>query len=261
MSYSALVLGCNKHNEIAKKYFALANKFWPESLNRTIFCTDIVSDDIHSFCNRFAVGVNQSYKSRLVEGLKQCENDYVLVMLDDYYITKKINDDDFAQLINNLKKDNIAYCRLIGIPKCFKNYKKIKKAKVISKKRHYGVSLQPSIWKKDVLLRILEGAKGDSAWETEVSLRVVQNKDEKCICFNKNILHIKNGVLRGKLFPYTNRILKRNGIEQLRLEKISYFKYAVFIFKQKISGYIPSCLRRTFKKIATKFGANYYTDD
>ena len=182
-------------------------------------------------------------------------------MLDDYYITEKIDDDKFMQLVNQLENNDILYCRLISIPKCFANYKKIKKAKIIGKNRHYGVSLQPSIWKKDALMEILENAKGDSAWETEVNLRAIQEKGDRCICFNKNVLHVKNGVLRGKLFPYTNKILKKNGIEQLKLEKISYFEYLVFATKQKISGYIPSCLRRAFKKMATKFGAKYYSED
>lgn len=143
------------------------------------------------FCHRFVVGTDQSYKSRLIEGLKQCDNDYVLVMLDDYYITEKIDDDKFMQLVNQLENNDILYCRLISIPKCFANYKKIKKAKIIGKNRHYRVSLQPSIWKKDALMEILENAKGDTAWETEVSLRAIQEKGDRCICFNKNVLYMK----------------------------------------------------------------------
>ena len=62
-NYTVLVIGCLKHEEIADRYFKLANIYWNDSLKNTIFCTDqitnyqrsfsptIVSETISSFAN------------------------------------------------------------------------------------------------------------------------------------------------------------------------------------------------------------------
>lgn len=261
--YSVLVLGCKKHEEIADRFFKLADIFWPEILEKVMFCTDEMSYFQKSFSrNSIVEESSSSFKSRIEKGLQEIKTKYVLLLLDDYYLTKRIDDDLFSNLINDLNNNDIVYCKLIGLPKCFKSFRCIKSTYRIKQKTHYGISLQPSIWEVKYLKEALALCSGVTAWEVEAAFNLFQEKYyNKCLTFNKNYLSIKNGVLRGRLFPYTNRLLKKNKLPQLSLKRISYARYWSFTANQHLAMHIPILLRKFFKKIGKKLGAKYYSED
>lgn len=262
-NYSVLVIGCKKHEEIADRFFKLSCIFWPEMLESVVFCTDQITLFQTSFPTKSVIEeLNNNYKERIKKGLSTIETDYVLLMLDDYYLTKKINNETFVTLISDLRKNSIDYCKLIGLPKCFKKFPHIKGMHSIKKTTHYGVSLQPSIWKTDSLKKALEMCKGSSAWEVEAAFSSFQEEYyNNCLVYNKNFLFIKNGVLRGQLFPYTNKILKKNNLSPLELKRISWFRYFSFSAKQHLAMHLPIWIRKAGKRIGKKFGKKYYSED
>jgi len=265
MSYksTAIVVGCKKHEQIAKRFFDLANIYWPEIAQSSFFCTDEYSEFQNGFCHgSIVVETTNNYAERIKLGLSKIESDYVVLLLDDYYLTKTIDNVKFEELIDSLRENDIDYCKLVGLPRCHKRFKPIKQTYLVTQKTHYGISLQPSIWKKESLLKALELCTGTSAWEVEAAFSNYQkNSCSKCISFNKNYLSFKNGVLRGKLFPYTNKLLKKNNLEELDLPSISRSQYFKFSIRQHISSHIPSFVRKTGKKIGKKAGKKYYTED
>lgn len=254
------ILGCRKHEEIANRGIALIHKNLQCS-KRIVFVTDYQSDYQDAFnVDSIVYCGDDSYSQRIQRSLTFADSDYVLLLLDDYYISKEINDNRLSVLIDSMKANKLSYCKLIGKPKCRKKFKPIKGARLISRKTHYGISLQPSIWKTSVITDILSNAAPGNAWQTEVALFDTNEVENgHCITFNKNFLNYKNGVLRGKLFPYTNKVLKKNGLEPLNLERISYVKYWSFSLRQSVSSHLPYFLRNLFKKIGRKFGKNYYS--
>lgn len=262
-SYSILVIGCKKHEQIADRYYKLANIFWPSSLKETVFCTDTITDFQKSFSNGKIISDNSgSFANRIEAGVATLGTNYIILLLDDYYLTKSIDENEIQKLINYLQSKNINYCKLIGLPKCFKKNKDFGGTYLLKKDTHYGISLQPSIWKKEALLEALSLCKGLSAWEVEAAFSSYQKLHFKeCLTYNKNFLHYKNGVLRGKLFPYTNRLLSKNDIEPLNLQKISYIKYLSFSMRQHISTHLPVWIRKIGKKIGKKHGKTYYSED
>lgn len=262
-NYSVLVIGCKKHEEIADRFFKLSNIFWPEMLESVIFCTDQITPFQELFPTTAVVEeLNNNYKERIKKGLSTVKTDYVLLMLDDYYLTKRIDNKAFVSLISDLRKNDVSYCKLIGLPKCFKKYPFIKGMHSIKKTTHYGISLQPSIWKTDSLEKALEMCKGCSAWEVEAAFSSFQAEHfTKCLVYNKNYLSIKNGVLRGQLFPYTNKILKKNELQPLELERISWFRYLFFSARQHLAMHLPIWVRKTGKRVGKKLGKKYYSED
>ena len=261
--FSILVIGCKKHEQIANRYYALANKFWPDSIKNTLFCTDEITDYQVEFTGGKIVSDDSNHFAfRIISGLNHIDSDYVVLLLDDYYFTKTIDSNKVLELIKYLRSNELDYCKLIGLPKCFKSNRGFKGTYHIQQSTHYGISLQPSIWKKESLLEALELCTGASAWEVEAAFSSYQkNHFEQCITFNKNFLNYRNGVLRGKLFPYTNRLLSKNGIEVLSLKKISYFKYFCFSTRQHLSMHLPIWLRKMGKRIGKKAGKKYYSED
>jgi len=260
MNYSVLIAGCQKNEDIAQRMLELISIHWKQSINNIVVCTDYPFKK-QSFKNTIAAN-SDSFKIRLLEGIKKCTNEYIILLLDDYFITKCIDNKKIEKLIGDLVVNNVDYCRLIGIPKCHRQYKPIKTTYYINIKKHYGINLQPSIWKKDTLLSILEKNNGENAWETESRMSYVfDNPNALCITYNSNVLSIKNGLLRGRLFPYTNKLLIKNNLEPLDRKIISKRKYLIFLIRQNIGSTLPNFLRLFFKKIGKFFGREYYTDN
>ncbi len=261
-NYTVLVIGCLKHEEIADRYFKLANIYWNDSLKNTIFCTDQITNYQRSFSPTIVSETISSFANRILSGIELIETDYVILLLDDYYLTKKINQEALKNLILYMRKANIEYCKLVGMPKCFSKNKEYHGTFHIKKQTHYGVSLQPSVWKKTALVEALNNCNGNSAWEVEAAFSIYQkNNYKKCLTFNKNFLHYHNGVLRGKLFPYTNKLLRKNNIDPLEIEAVSRFQSFVFMTRQRLSMHLPIWLRKIGKKIGMKKGKKYYSAD
>lgn len=262
ISYSVLIIGCAKHEIIAKKYFELAKMFWGDSLNKTIFCTDKITDYQSRFPCEIVEETSENFAKRILSGIEKTNSKYIVLMLDDYYLTDHINSGDIQNLMIYLDKSRFKYCKLIGLPKCFSRNKEFKGTYHIKKQTHYGISLQPSIWEKEALIEALGNCKGNSAWEVEAAFSKYQDDNyQKCLTFNRNYLKFRNGVLRGKLFPYTNKLLEKNNIEPLKIERISLIKYFSFIVKQRLSAHLPSWLRKIGKKIGRKTGKKYYSSN
>ena len=261
-NFSTLVIGCKKHEQVAESFFLLTNKNWPELLSNLFFCTDEISDFQKEFAkDKLCLEVSLGYSDRIINGLKKVPSDYVLLLLDDYFFPKTVDNRKVEAIVDSLKENDIDYCKLIGLPMCYKRYKNINHAFCIKGKTHYGVSLQPSIWKKSALLDALSCCSGSNAWEVEGTFALFQQTNhEKCISFNKNILSIKNGVIRGKVTPGTNRLLRKNGITELNLDKMSWIKYRSFMIKQHIAMHLPTWMRATGKKIGRLFGKKYYSE-
>lgn len=262
INYSVLVIGCKKHEEIAERYFKLAKKFWSNSLENTIFCTDIITEYQRNFAPMVVFDNSDSFANRILSGIEETKSEYIFLMLDDYYLTKAIDQACLDNLIAYMQQDGIEYCKLIGMPKCFLKNKGYPGTYCIKQFTHYGVSLQPSVWERSALINALKKCTGNSAWEVEAAFSIYQrNNFNKCITFNKNLLNYRNGVLRGKLFPYTNRILNKNGIQPLDFDTISRFKSFSFMARQHLAMHLPIWLRKLGKKIGKKRGKKYYSLD
>lgn len=262
MNFDVLVLGCAKNYDIAKSYFFLANKFWNDSLNSTYFCVDYQSEERINYCSKIVVANSDSFRERILRGLESSNSKYVLIMLDDYFINREIKTDDLITIESLLDKNQIDYCRLIGNPRSFsKKIASIKHSRIISPAKHYGVNFQPSFWKRDLLYSFLKNENmGETAWEIESNFRFIQPKI-KSICFNRNLLGIYNGVLRGKLFPFTNRRLKNVNAPLLTRQQLSASQYISFLLKRFVSLAVPGSVRRVCKKCLKHLGASFLTDD
>ena len=261
---SILVLGCLKHEQIAQRMFALLSMYWKEAYESALLCTDEADPYLENIApGRVIAEPSGNYAERIKKGLEALpEDDYVLILLDDYYLTESIDHEAYMKLVDSLSENKISYCKLVGLPRCFKKDKRVRGTYRIKKSTHYGISLQPSIWRKESLLEALSLCKGGNPWQVEAvfsSYQVLHH--ESCITFNKNYLHFKNGILRGKLFPYTNRLLVRNGLEPLDLERVSYPRYWWFSFKQHAAMHVPIFIRKVGKKIGSLLGKKYYSEN
>ncbi|MEF2176193.1 MAG: hypothetical protein V3575_07025 [Candidatus Absconditabacteria bacterium] len=245
--------------DAARASFFLFKKFWPEAIDSVVFGTDKKPIDLNDFFENVVVVSDDAYSERVRFSLDRIKTKYVILLLDDYFLSKPIDSSKVESLITTMKENQVNYFKLIGLPKSFRGFKPYNGTYLIKSNTHYGISLQPSIWEVNFLKKACKDS-ADSAWKFETNLAKLQKeKTFKGIQYNTNFLAIKNGILKGKLFPSTNKFLQECGYSPLDRDTISFFSAIKFHISQKSISYIPNKVRFFLKKIARLFGKTFYT--
>lgn len=103
---------------------------------------------------------NKTASSRIKAAINSIDSDYYLILLEDYLLNDRFVKDKINKYINFLKFVNGKYL-------CITNFisrltgKKVKSGKYrsfrkLGKDRNYRLSLQPSIWSKELISKVVE---------------------------------------------------------------------------------------------------------
>lgn len=170
--------------------------------------------------NSICTGDEIDWMHRTKKAIAEIKEEYILFMLEDYFIGKKVDEEQIKEIISYMEINHIDYYRLLDLPKSLGEFDSKKPfLGKISSKQKYGVNTICSIWKKEYLLNIIESTKNaKSAWDFEVALCDYFDREDEHVLTNacvdkRDILSIKNGVYRGKWFRSTLHFFRKNGVK------------------------------------------------
>lgn len=208
MSCSVVILSCDKYEACWEPFFELKKKYWEDCEFDTFLVTETKECKYAKTININ----NQSWTYRFREALKQIETKYVIVMLDDFFIRSKVDNDRIMALFDSFN-DHIAcfnFEQAFILP-CHEVYERG------FKKRKNGTmylnSCQPSLHDKNKLIERLQ--KNETAWDWE--LTIVNSPYEFYVNNGDFIIdigydHTLNwGVSRGKTTPECKSFLEKEG--------------------------------------------------
>lgn len=242
----------------------LIQKYWNAHPPIYVFTNEIVKEWEGVTC--IAVGKEAEWSRKVQKALEIVRQKYIILLLEDFFIGKKVDRSQLESLIYFMQKRNICYCKL-----CENNeiiHKKRPKAEkyypyeVIYKNDEYGISLQAAVWERDFLKKCV-GEENYNAWIFELNqLKKAQCADrsvfENAISDPRNILHIKHGALQGKMIPKTVEYFKRMGdplsTEREVMQRKEYRKYYI---KQLGKDITPKFAANFARKIAEKAGFSF----
>jgi len=155
------------------------------------------------------VGKDKSWSDMLYKSVEMLEEDYILLTFDDLFLSTKIDTQDIVSLIDYAIDNDINYFQLYSSNS---QYTKITD-KIVSKNKNsnYRNATVWSLWKKEVLLDLLD--RDENAWEFEDKGSVRSNKYDKFYCVNYPAIPYLNGVIKGKWHPKVVKKLQKMGIE------------------------------------------------
>ena len=205
--YSILVLSCDKYEPCWRPFFKLLDKYW-EGHPSVYLVTESKKCE---YCN--TININSDIWSRRFLGaLREIESDYVLVMLDDFFIRDYVDIDR----IDNIEFTSDIICYNFELeyrePALRLNEWDIQKNNQV-----YLNSCQPTLWNKKLLMQRLYNSLNPQEWE-------LQNIDSKYIHFINNRdfiidigyrhqdLSIGWGITRGKLSRECKEFLEKEGL-------------------------------------------------
>jgi len=205
--FSIIILSCDKYSDLWKPFFNLFFRFWPDCP----FPIMLVSNSkrfLRSGIKQLLVGPDKSWSDTLLTALSNISTEYVLLMLEDIFLTSAV---DTEVVINNIlwldsRKGN--YLRLNPTPKPVRKIDEEHGEAPPSSV--YRTSTVFCIWRKSVLEQLL--VPGESAWDFEIFGSVRSDIIPGFYACIRPTFQYINGVVKGKWSSWAVTLLKQRGV-------------------------------------------------
>ena len=264
---SILVVGFDGYVDVWNHFFELMNKYWPNR-PRTYLATSEAKPEYEGV-EVVTAGPNTEWSLRARAGLEKITTPYVILMLEDFFITDYVDDMLVKECLELVERDNILFYQILVqlIKQTWekgKPYKGNKRIHIIPSDKKYGVNLQAAIWNTDFLKEKI-GNENYNAWLFEMnqldSERYNQEKIEYLID-DRNILNITHTVVQSKYLRGAVKKFEKQGHhidlnERPMLSKKDDFKYNLKLFMYSAN---PKWLVGPAKTIGRLMKVDFVTD-
>ena len=168
---TVLVCSCDAYSDCWEPFFTLLKKYWNNCPYDIVLNTEskaFTMDGLNIVCHQYyRAGETVPYGERLLRHLCAIETPYVLIMMDDFFLRKKVDGEKIEFCINELRahsdiavfsfesakdtmnRDDGVYGDFILRPQC----------------GEYKVNFQGGVWNKAALISLIR--PHESPWETE----------------------------------------------------------------------------------------------
>ena len=254
------VISFDKYSDIWDIFALCINRFWKSRGYKTYLVTN-EAHPVYDGIEIVKTGKEISWSHRVRIALETIKEEYIMLLLEDYLISEKVDDAKVAEALKYMKENNLDYLRIAPIP-VIKKRKRGEFATAITSVMIYGVNLQAAIWKRSYLFKTLDS--GDfSAWEFEARQKFGEPTriDGDCRAANDYIIHYLNGIIQGKWYIKSIDALASLGIE------VPLGKRSVMTEKDMrrentrnfFLHHLPPAVIRALKPIAKKLGFKFVT--
>lgn len=258
-----LLIGFDGYDDLWKDFFALFRHYWKDCPYQLYLANNSLDYQVEGV-KQIHAGDDAEWSRKVQNALEVIEEDYICLMLEDFYLGKKVDSQVIEETIKLMEKDNLLYYKLKSFsPIRTKNYKAYKYLHVIPSNLEYGISLQPGIWRKEFLNEKV-GTENYNAWKFECD-RIAEEKNKSkepiigCVYDERNILQIQHGVVQGKYLPKTVKYFEKRGYHLNQERRTAMRGRQYFVYRCKAMN-LPKFIRKILKRIMHMFGYKFVTD-
>jgi len=210
-SCSLLILSTDKYRDLWSNCTLLYQRYWPDCPYPRYLASDTLPPAYPGFKSLGAGQKGLPWSDLLMNILEQIDSEYILLMLDDFYLTGRVDTPLVESLFTKLIQLNGGYLRIVPHKRWMV---KIPGQTSIGEHRRglpYRCSLQGAFWKKRILQGLL--VPGETPWEFELygGLRSDALKEPFLASYGRPIPYI-DVLERGKWLPRGIRLCKREGL-------------------------------------------------
>ena len=198
---SIIIMSCDAYSDLWHDFFVLKEKNWQDCEYPTFLVTN------NQVCGEKNVttikcGNELNWTGRLLKALEFIDSRYIILLLEDYYISDKVDSKEVKKVFSFIESNQVSYYKLEERAKLYANYYNGSNyLKHITKDVRYGISLVSSIWNVEFLKQVI-GGEDYTAWEFEIKRNmpddISRNLEVLCLSDSRNILKITHMVQRGK---------------------------------------------------------------
>ncbi|HET6991917.1 MAG TPA: hypothetical protein VFJ43_11365, partial [Bacteroidia bacterium] len=169
---AVLVLSCDKYSDAWNPFFKLFRKYWPTCPFPVYLGTNESGFDFAGV-NILHSGKALDWSSDTIAILGQIPQDYIILLLEDYFLEKPVDEEWLNECIRFTKEKNASFMRIASFRKdhfsmyAFDETKENAKFGISRPDAPYRINLQAGIWNRTDFLQLI--TKGESPWEFEVN--------------------------------------------------------------------------------------------
>jgi hypothetical protein len=184
---------CDKYADLWEAFYSLFFKYWPDC-NLPVYHVSDAKPFHHprvaSLCPN-QPGKRYTWSGLTKWALQQIPEEYILFILDDYFLARTVNTRLLSQYFETVKREGACYLRLTPNPPPAEPFGGHATIGVLPKGMPWRTSTQVAIWKKEELIAILD--ERENPWEYE--RRSVQRADDRNGLYLSLMLDPKSPVL------------------------------------------------------------------
>lgn len=284
-----LVCSCDSYSDLWEPFFKLLKKYWEDCPYKIVLNTEskvFQYEGLDITCYSLFPGKQVPYGERMLAHLDRIEAPYVLMMMDDFFIRRNVNEKKIMQVIQWMNENPKAATFSFQWVEDELN-RPSEQYPGFSRRPQYGeykLNFQAAIWRTDLLKKMWKKHETPWEWETVANFRTFNNQYEFYVLdtnqetpLDYGFRNSGMGVFRGKWVIDT--------VEQLFCDNdisIDYTVRGIYspedknIVRMKKSSKISDeirCIRsigviqygailgwRMLQKCKKRFGMHYYTD-
>lgn len=220
------VCSCDAYSDIWPIFFRFLEKYW-SGISYPIYLNTETKDYFHkSFQIKMLhdTDIASTWSSRLIHAIKNIKEEYVLLILDDFFLLSDVQENEIDKCAIALdQNENIAcfhFCKMNPTEGTLMSteFEKFKKR---DPRWWYWVNFLPALWRKSALLDLL--SPYENAWQAEYfgTIRAKLSKydfytlsDKEKPIIDYNILLSEGyGLCQGKWTVSTKQLFEKEGID------------------------------------------------
>ncbi|MBR4761406.1 MAG: hypothetical protein IK086_02060 [Clostridia bacterium] len=263
-NYSIIISTCDKFSDLWEANITLLEKNWGDRGVDTYLVTDKPTERRFDNVTVIAAGEGKEITERLAAAIEFIKTDYVVFLLDDYFLPDKVDAKKIDYCMNAMAKENFDYLRLYT----FINAKYFKEKVAgyediyhVTTDARYNINLYPCGFSVKFLRETLKG-ETRNAWQYEVSLtKIGDSFGAKCALTNPNALNMLDVVRKGRIIRKAKRYLDKHDLyhgDRPVLDIFTTLKLGT-IYKLKII--LPRKLVNFIRRVLKKCGKKFYSDE
>lgn len=264
---SVLIIGYDGYKDVWDIDMYLLNKYW-SNRPKTYLATSVLKPQ-YDGVEILAAGEKSEWSKKAYNALKEIKTKYVLLMLEDFFVSSPVDNNLVLDSLQLIKDNNIKFYQILVqlIKSSWEKGKPFlgnKHIKIIPQRKKYPLNLQAAIWDREFLMNAI-GTDNYNAWQFEIkqiSSNTINVEKIEYLIDDRNILNIEHTIVQSKYLRAPLKRLKRREpcIDFSGREVLSRKENLKYRFKLLMYSLTPQCLVKPFKKIGKLLSIDFVTD-
>lgn len=208
IKFAIVCVSCDKFSSLWSIFFERFEKYWGGPNLKKYIVTNY-KDSNNIDWQSINVGPDLSWSSNLIKALQEIKEENIIFLLEDAPLKDFISNEEITNVLFYFQEIEMNYLNLKSTPLPSSKYQTKTGFRKIPKDMPYRTSFAPSIWKKDVLINLLD--ENESAWEFEIKGSVRSMCYEKFYVTTRPLMKMLHIIIKGKVDLRANKILSKAG--------------------------------------------------
>lgn len=229
--YCVMLLSCDKYSDLWPVFFGQFEKYWPDykgyiflNTESLVYPQDKSKNQLKYSQRQFSPSTPWAY--RLLQCLKQIDEEYVLLLLDDFILTDFVDNEEISRCITYMDNDKSIACFNYLPTKGPSVCRAYDKYELKNRKSPFRINLQAALWRKNFLIKFIR--KHENPWQFESwgSIRARRYSDK--------IYHLRNDQKRIIIYPNGGVLADERWHEEESIEIIKREGYDLDFSKRAV---------------------------